>query len=601
MTIARSARRREGNAGAAERWARIALVQAHYRNFVPFLEEVMGMLGFETSDIQREIAEWMEHGPQYLMVQAQRGQAKTTVAAAFAVWTLIHSPAHRVLIVSAAGKLSNDIATLIIRIIETMDVLECLRPDKNAGDRASTESYDIHHSLKGVDKTASVACIGIDANMQGWRADLLIADDVESKKNSVNAVSRAKLADITRDFTSINSTGRILWLGTPQTLESIYNALPARGVAIRIWPGRYPNADQMEFYQGRLAPSIVRALQRDPSLAAGGGIDGTQGQPIDPVILPEDVLQRKEQDQGAAYFQLQHMLNTTLADSMKHPIKLDKIVVIRSGGDLFPALVARGFSDNNLRDFSCHDFAFKLMSPHDVSRETLRLAKKVMYIDPAAGGANADETAYAVGGFLNGNVFIISIGGIPGGYDIDKMQYLADKATEHGVDAVIIEKNMGYGAFRVVFQPVLKKVHPNCQLLDDQVSGQKEVRIIETLGPVIGRGSLIVTEDAVQEDISTSARYAPAQRQTYSAMYQLAKISATRGALVHDDRADALEGLVRHFQPNIATDQDKSLEAARRKAHEDMVRDPLGHNRCLPRPGVIPGTTLFTSRLKHRR
>ena len=132
------------------------------------------------------------------------------------------------------------------------------------------------------------------------------------------------------------------------------------------------------------------------------------------------------------------------------------------------------------------------------------------------------------------------------------------------------------------------------------VADSKTKNLVAQLDELKAGRPLIVTEDAVQEDISTSARYAPAQRQTYSAMYQLAKISATRGALVHDDRADALEGLVRHFQPNIATDQDRSLEHARKKAHEEMVRDPLGHNRCLPRPGVS-GTTLFTSRLKHRR
>ena len=34
--------------------------------------------------------------------------------------------------------------------------------------------------------------------------------------------------------------GEIIYLGTPQTEESLYNKLPERGYVIRIWPARYP-------------------------------------------------------------------------------------------------------------------------------------------------------------------------------------------------------------------------------------------------------------------------------------------------------------------------------------------------------------------------
>ena len=601
MSAGSGSRARESATAAAARWRQLELLQKHYRNFTPLLEDVMDMLGFNTSDVQREIGEWMEHGPQYLMVQAQRGQAKTTVAAAFCVWCLIHSPAHRILILSAAGPQANDIAILVVRIIETMDVLACIRPDKMAGDRTSYEAYDIHHSLKGVDKSASVSSVGIDSNLQGRRADLLLADDVESGKNSRTATMRAQLAHITKDFTSICSTGRILWLGTPQTLESIYNSLPARGVAVRIWPGRYPNAEQQKFYQGNLAPSIARAISIDPSLMTGGGALGDQGQAVDPVILPEDLLQKKERDQGPEYFQLQHMLNTTLMDAMKFPLKLENVVTIRSGGNTFPTSVVRGFDSNNLLPFSVNDFAFKMMRPHDLSKEVLKLSKRAMYIDPAAGGANGDESAYACGGFLSGNVFVTSAGGVPGGYDLEKMEALARKAAEQQVDTVVIEKNMGYGAFAVVFMPILKRIHPSCQLVDDLVTGQKEVRIIETLAPVIGRGALVICEEVVQEDADTSARYAPQQRQSYSLFYQMAKISKVRDALAHDDRVDALEGLVRHFQPALGADQQKLLEAAQKRAYEEMIRDPLGHNRCTRGPAARATNFLASRKAKGQR
>lgn len=585
---------------AQVRWEHLSLVQQHYSSFIPFLEDVMAELGFSTTEIQKDIGGYIAYGPQYLMVQAQRSQAKTTIAAAFAVWYLIHSPAGRVLIVSAGGDQATDIATLIVRIIMNMDVLECMRPDKAAGDRTSVEGFDIHHSLKGIDKSASVDCIGIDANLQGRRADLLIPDDIESSKNSATPTQRAKLLHLTKDFTSINQSGRIIWLGTPQTMESIYNSLPARGVVTRIWPGRYPTPAQREHYGVSLAPLIAQRLAVNPGLASGGGMLGDQGQPIDSELLDEETLQKKERDQGTAYFQLQHMLNTAMMDAMKFPLKPQLLSVIEASGNQFPLTVVRGMSQSNLKDYSAHEFAYKLTIPHDISRETAKLQAVVAYIDPAGGGANADETAYAIAGFLNGNVYLLRVGGIPGGYDNAKLELLGQrlKDFEHLCDGrmvVKIEKNMGFGAFRAVFTPVLRKYLPHAGIEDDLVSGQKEARIIKTLEPVMGRGALIVTEDAIRHDLETSTMYAPALRLTYSFFYQLAKISMVRNALIHDDRLDAVEGAVRHFSEAIALDQAKFIAALAAKAHAEAISDPLGYNR------YSTGQPKRPSMLKRRR
>lgn len=569
---------------AKSRWDQLELVQQHYASFIPFLEDVMEELGFSTTEIQKDIGGYIAYGPQYLMVQAQRSQAKTTIAAAFAVWYLLHNPAGRVLIVSAGGDQATDIATLIVRIIMNMDVLECMRPDKSAGDRTSVEGFDIHHSLKGIDKSASVDCIGIDANLQGRRADLLIPDDIESSKNSATPTQRAKLLHLTKDFTSINQSGRIIWLGTPQTMESIYNSLPARGVVTRIWPGRYPTPEQREHYGNSLAPLIVQRLSQHPGLAKGGGLLGDQGQPIDPELLDEETLQKKERDQGTPYFQLQHMLNTAMMDALRYPLKSERITVIEAAGNIFPLTIVRGMVATMLKDYAVHEHGFKLCLPHDISKETAKLQSLVAYIDPAGGGANADETAYAIGGFLNGNVYLLAVGGIPGGYDDDKLETLALRLKAFADIAAVplvvkIEKNMGFGAFRAVFTPILRKHIPLAGIEDDLVTGQKEARIINTLEPVMGRGALIITEAAVRHDLETSSLYAPALRLTYSFFYQLAKISLTRNALVHDDRIDAVEGLVRHFTESLALDQKKQIAALAAKAHAEAISDPLGYNR----------------------
>ena len=121
--------RRESQELALVRWEKLHLVQELYPTFSLLLHDVMELLGFETSDIQYDIGDYIVNGPLELMVQAQRGQAKTTIAAAAAVFALIHDPTERVVIVSAGGTQANEISTLIVRIILTMPELECLRPD----------------------------------------------------------------------------------------------------------------------------------------------------------------------------------------------------------------------------------------------------------------------------------------------------------------------------------------------------------------------------------------------------------------------------------------------------------------------------------------
>lgn len=585
---------RESTVDALLRLRKLSMLQQHYKHFVPFLEDVMELLGFHVSEIQEDIAEFVAYGPHYIMVQAQRGQAKTTIAAAYCVWCLIHDPKFRVFILSAGGGQATDIAVLVIRIITNMPELECMCPDTTNGDRSSVEHFDVHYTLKGVDKSPSVKCLGITANLQGNRADLILADDIESKKNSLTATMRAQLMELTLDFTSICSTGRIIWLGTPQSQESIYNSLPGRGVTVRVWPGRYPTAAQRDQYGDSLAPMLQRRISNDPTLTQQGGMLGDQGKPIEKEgtgWLDELNLQTKERDQGASWFQLQHMLNTRLVDALRFPLKPEQLVVMPVGTQM-PLNIVRGFSNQNLRDFTSAGWGFKMRTPHDLSQETAEFQGVVSYVDPAGGGVNGDETAYATVAFLNGNVFALDVGGIPGGYDGPKLTELAERLARWKPHTVIIEKNMGFGAFREVFAPILQE-HHKCAIEDDLVTGQKEKRIIGTLEPVMGRGALIISEGVVEQDAKDCSRYAPKDRLTYSLFHQMAKVTPERGSLVHDDRLDALEGAVRYWQKYIAINQDTALAAQRAREYAKSIEDPLGHNRYGSGPSSARKGSMF--------
>lgn len=562
---------------AEERWAELDLLREEYKSFDVFLYDVIeDLLGFKCTWLQVDIARFLEHGPKHKMIQAQRGQAKTTVTAAYAVWRLIHDPTTRVLIVSSGSDMATEISNWVIQIIMGMPELACLRPDRSAGDRASVKAFDVHYALKGAEKSPSIACVGITSNLQGKRADLLIADDVESAKNSQTDTNRERLRHLTLDFTSICSVGDIVYLGTPQSVDSIYNGLPSRGYEVRIWTGRFPTEEEEKNYNGYLAPSLVAKMAEDPTLRTGGGPTGDRGKPTDPVLLDETALSAKEIDQGKAYFQLQHMLDTRLTDAERFPLKSGGLVFMHIPAESAPITINWVASEAN-RVFPPQGFPINetYYRAQGFGTEHGAFQGTHMYVDPAGGGKNGDETAYAVTKFLAGKVFLVDVGGVPGGLNDASLDKLTAVVKKWKPSQVSIEKNFGNGALSSIWTPKLLKEH-NCAIEDVWESGQKELRIIDVLEPLIGAQKLIVDEGLLVKDWERCSIYDPDRRATYSMFFQLARITRDKNCLAHDDRLDAVAGACRFWVDHLKQDEDKAAARAAEKRWRQQIENPLG-------------------------
>lgn len=552
---------------AVQRWCEVEALRSHYALFEDFLYDCMTeLMGFQCSELQIDMGRFLQSEVRLGMIQAQRSQAKSTIVAMFAVWQLIHDCKHRVLIISAGSEVAAEIANWVIQIIMNWDILECLRPDRQHGDRASSKAFDIHWMLKGAEKSPSIACIGITANMQGRRADLLIPDDIESSKNGTTETQRQALEHLSKDFTSICQRGRIMYLGTPQTVDSIYNNLPARGYVIRVWTGRVPTKEEVVHYGDTLAPYIQKMMDI-PSNCIGGGLDGDRGKPTDPVILDEEALVAKERDQGASYFNLQHMLNTTLSDENRHPLKTKNLIVMNFGLDKAPGEITWMPSPTNKIDvtgkFACRPDFYR---PFTVSTEMYDYEARYMYVDTAGGGDNGDETVAVVSYLLHGYIFIPEILKLKGGYNPENYNKLSQFAFKHRVNKIDVEKNFGNGAFAAAWRPVLLTSYKewgrnHCPAIEDiWVSGQKELRIIDTLEPIMGRHRLIIHEDVIDYDVQSTAKHPLDERESYKMFHQMSKITTERGALIHDDCMDALEGACRFHVERISVNEKVRME-----------------------------------------
>lgn len=584
-----------------QRFSHVALLAEHYERFSDFARDGMAFLGFSLTWMQEDICEFMQDGPRLRMVMAQRGEAKSTLAALYAVWCIVHRPSTRTLVVSAGETQANEVSTLIVRLIMQWDILECLRPDKRMGDRTSVEAFDVHYALKGLDKSPSVACVGITSNLPGKRADLLIPDDIESPKNGLTVTQRTMLLQLTKEFGSICTHGDILYLGTPQSKDSVYNSLPGRGYSIRIWPGRYPTQDEMEKYGDRLAPSITERVLADSSLQKGGGIDGTRGKPTDLERYTESALVEKELDKGPEDFSLQYMLDTSLLDAQRQQLKLSDLLVANFDADSIPEIIAYQAAPKYQVELG-NDFPIpntKMYYPAPVDCTFVRPTEVFMFIDPAGGGS--DELAFGVSTAVGPYIHVLDVGGIKGGLSGDNPDKLCRVVKDLGVTTILCESNMGHGLFEMTLKAELaKRELGHVGVAGEYSTGQKERRIIDSLVSPMQRHRVIIHKRVLDSDREYGKQHSIEARPQYSVFYQLSNITTDRNSLVHDDRLEAMAGCVRKWKSVLMTDEHKAAEQRALAAVTDFMRDPMGYGNRGDKPASGVRAFLQSRKLKRR-
>nr|WEM05546.1 terminase large subunit [Ralstonia phage BOESR1] len=122
-----------------------------------------------------------------------------------------------------------------------------------------------------------------------------------------------------------------------------------------------------------------------------------------------------------------------------------------------------------------------------------------------------------------------------------------------------------------LFQPILQK-HHKCLVEEVKHSTQKEARIIDTLEPVMSNHRLIFDQKVIEEDYRT----AEADIQ-YSLFYQMTRLTKERGALIHDDRIDALAIAVAYWIEHMAADGNKIAEKIKEQALNDELKKLAHH------------------------
>lgn len=515
----------------------------------------------EPTPIQYDIADFIqsrEHQRQ--IVEAFRGVGKSWITSAYVCHQLLLNPQVNILVVSASKTRADDFSTFTLRLINEMPLLQHLIPSESQ--RQSKISFDVKPARAS--HQPSVKSLGITGQLAGSRADLIVADDVEVPNNSMTQGMREKLSESVKEFESIiKPKGRILFLGTPQTEQSLYNILPERGYRLRIWTAKYPNNKQLKSLAINLAPKILQEVQTNKLL---------ENKSTDPKRFTDEDLMEREASYGRTGFAMQFMLDTRLSDLDKYPLKLSDLVVMNLNPDKAPEKVIWATSPElKINDIPCVGLnGDAYYRPMAVQGDWADYTGSVMAIDPS--GRGKDETAYAVVKMLHGQLFVTKAGGLSGGYDDQTLQKLCDIAKEEKVNLVLIESNFGDGMFTKMITPFFMRTH-KVTIEEIRHNTQKEKRIVDTLEPVLNQHRLIVNQDVIDRDYASTQHLPPESALKYQLFYQMSRVTRDRGSLAHDDRLDVLSMAVGYWVEQMSRDVDMAMrDAKNQKINQELDR-----------------------------
>jgi hypothetical protein len=194
--------------------------------------------------------------------------------------------------------------------------------------------------------------------------------------------------------------------------------------------------------------------------------------------------------------------------------------------------------------------------PMHVSNNYIKYQHTHLCIDPS--GRGTDETGLCVASVLSGTIFIHELLGISGGYDDGTLMKIAKLVNEYQIPLVRVESNFGDGLFTKVLTPFLIQHCGKVGIEEYRVTGQKELRIISTLEPVMAMHRLVLSRKAIKDQAN---------------QMQITRLHRGRGALKHDDRVDVLSAAVEFYKSHMALDTGKASEDIKQKEWEKRIKD----------------------------
>ncbi len=508
---------------------------------------------------QLAIAEYLQNGPKRLQISAFRGLGKSWIAAAFVLWTLWNDIDKKILVVSASKQRADDFTIFTQKCIQEFEWLSHMRP-RDDDQRWSRVSFDVAGCRPA--QSPSVKSVGITGQITGSRADLIVFDDVEVPANSATDMMREKLLQLVTEGESVltpKRDSRIVFLGTPQTTFTIYRTLRERNYRPMVWPARYPKS--LVGYEEILAPQLLSDIEDK-------GLDAIAWAPTDTRFSEINLLER-EQSMSRSNFMLQFMLDTSLSDALKFPLKLSDFSVFPLDPQRGPSDVIWGADKETLLDMPAVALPGDRWHRPKSTIDYVPYNQTIIAVDPS--GRGKDETVAVVLSQINGFIFVRDMLATQDGYSDTTLRGILTLARKYGSSVCLIESNFGDGAIMELMKKHAQEMKVGMMFEEVRATTRKEDRIIDTLEPVLNQHRLVIDQKLIDWDYRSNPEMAPEERLPRMLMYQLTRMCREKGAVKHDDRVDALALGVKYFQDILAISAKEQEINRSREQWQNMV------------------------------
>ena len=536
-------------------------VTALQDDFKLFLQALWEQLDLPSpTRAQYSIADYLQHGPKRLQIQAFRGVGKSWITGAFVLWTLFKDKEKKIMIISASKERADNMSIFLQKLIIETPWLSHLKP-KAEDSRWSRISFDVNCSPH---QAPSVKSVGITGQLTGSRADLMILDDIEVPGNSMTELMREKLLQLCTEAESIltpKSDSRIMYLGTPQTTFTVYRKLAERSYRPFVWPARYPRKSKLSQYEGLLAPQIQEDLD---SGAEEWGV-------TDPDRFNNDDLLEREASMGRSNYMLQFQLDTSLSDAEKFPLKMADLVVTSVNPSLAPdACVWCSDPQNVIKDLPTvglpGDYFY---SPMQLQGEWTPYTETICSVDPS--GRGTDETAAAYISQKNGFLYLHEMRAYRDGYSDSTLLNILRGCKKYNATKLVIETNFGDGIVSELFRKHLQQTKQAIDVEEVRANVRKEDRIIDALEPVLNQHRLVCDRSVIDWDYKSNKDEAPELRLMYMLFYQMSRMCREKGAVKHDDRLDCLAQGVKYFTDAMGISAYEAVKTRKQEEWKDIL------------------------------
>jgi hypothetical protein len=491
------------------------------------------------------------------LVMAERGLAKSLTSQIYVVWRLLNDPDEHILVMSAGMTRAGNYSQFVQKLIKIMPITKPLSPRQNI-ERTSSVSFDVAGSTAS--DSPSVYAVGASSQVTGFRASLIVYDDIETAQTVESAVKTEAIDTYAMEAQNLLMSGKdeSITLCTPHSMSSIYiKWIDEKGFTPFVIPALYPENDSPYF--GGLAPYIKDRIANNPEYI-GTAVDER---------LNYNFLMSKKMRVGASKFKLQYMIDVSDSDDMRYPLKLSDFIVTNIDDDQASLKIGYSSMPENRISQKHNGFAKdKLYSPMYMSQEMASYDFKVLSVDTA--GRGKDEIGISIIYHLNSKLFIKKITGLQGGFEDEIMENIANLCAMHNINTCVVEDNFGDGMFTKLLDPHIRRISPLTEIEGIKVSGQKEVRIIEALEPMLNQHRLVIDLEIFNHDLT-------AKNRDYSFTHQLSHITRERDSLRHDDRLDSLTNGIVYMIEWMSDDEEAGMAYHQEKEAKKTLEFTLQH------------------------